>query len=194
MIEAGQAGELKLDQVRAYFEKFDARARTSLWWNGAELDRLLDSRHAAVVEAGVVEVRRYVWRTATEISFSEYGERGSIDLLAAKESSAAVFVGEAKSEWGSVEETLRRMDVKARLAPKIAFETFGFRPRAVASVLILPEERTARRIAERFEATLGSALPARGWEIRRWLKAPQGSLRGIWFLSNAAEDRRPRKR
>jgi hypothetical protein len=191
-IEAGRAGRLTLDVIQRYFEEFDARARLTLWWNGADLDRLLDSRHAGIVEAGLGEVRTYGWKTASEVTFSEFGERGSIDLMAAKEAASAVLIGEAKSEWGSIEETLRRLDVKARLAPKIAFQTFGFRPRAVAAVLLFAEDRTARRVAARFSTTLDSALPARGRDIRRWLREPAGNLRGLWFLTDAADDRHAR--
>jgi hypothetical protein len=191
-IEAGRAGRLTLDQIQRHFEEFDARARLTLWWNGADLDRLFDSRHAGIVEAGLDEIRRYGWKTAGEVTFSEFGERGSIDLMAANDAASAVLVGEAKSEWGSIEETLRRLDIKARLAPKIAFQTFGFRPRAIAAILLFAEDRTARRVAARFSTTLDSALPARGHDIRRWLREPAGNLRGLWFLTNAAGDRHAR--
>ena len=191
-IEGGRAGTLKLNQIRSHFETFNARARVTVWWNGADLDRLLDARHAGVVEAGLSELRKYEWRTAGEVPFNEYGERGSMDILAGKESEAAVLVGEAKTEWGSIEETLRKLDIKARLAPKVAFQTFGFRPRVVAAVLLFPEDRTARRVAERFAVTLDSAFPARAPEIRRWLKQPLGPLRGLWFLTNAPNGGRSR--
>ena len=153
----------------------------------------MDSRHARVVEAGLKELRRYDWVTAGEVTFSEYGERGSIDLFGAKEGAAAAFVGEAKSEWGSIEETLRRLDVKARLAPKICFQKFGFRPRVVGAVLIFGEDRTSRRVADRHAVTLDSALPAGGRAIRQWLKEPKGPLRGLWFLTNAADGVRQRE-
>jgi hypothetical protein len=50
------------------------------------------------------------------------GERGSIDILAAHDACRAVFVGEVKSEWGSMEETNRRLDVKVRLVPDVSVE------------------------------------------------------------------------
>ena len=99
------------------------------------------------------------------------------------------FFGEAKSEWGSLEETLRRLHMKTRLAPRIAHSAFGWRPESVAGVLIFPEDRTARRIAGRFSATLDAALPADSRAIRRWLKDPAGDLRGIWFLTSAGHGR-----
>jgi len=112
------------------------------------------------------------------------GERGSIDVFGAQESTRSVVVGEAKSEWGSLEETIRVLDVKQRLAPKITEDRFGFVPLRIAALLVFPEDRTARRIAQRYEATLSSAFPARNVAIRRWLRRPDGPLRGLWFLPN----------
>src|SRR5437773_934892 len=50
LIEAGQAGTVPLDRLRRVFAAVDARARFTAWWNGAAADRLLDERHAALVE------------------------------------------------------------------------------------------------------------------------------------------------
>jgi hypothetical protein len=184
-LENGEGGRLRVDQVRDHFRDLGGRLRMNVSWNGAEIDRLLDERHASVVEQGAAVVRSYGWPTLLlEMTFSEFGERGSIDPFAADESRSAVFVGEAKSAWGSIEETNRRLDMKARLAPKLTFDRFGWRPLALAKVLIFPDDRTARRTAARFEATLGAAYPARAREIRAWLRKPSGTLAGIWFLSN----------
>jgi hypothetical protein len=182
-LEAGDAGQLRLDDIRDHFARFDARVRVSVWWNGAAIDRLLDQRHAGLVDLSIVVLRRFDWDTQTEITFSDYGERGSLDLFAAKPAVAAVLVGEVKSDWGSMEETLRRLDVKARLAPKLAVATFGFKPAVVGRVLILPEESTARRVAAKYAATLDAALPDRNRRIGAWLRSPAGPLRGLWFLS-----------
>jgi hypothetical protein len=184
-VEAGRIGQLRVDQLRKHFSGLGATVRLTAWWEGAALDRLLDAEHAGVVEIVARELDRYLFRTLTEVSFSEYGERGSIDVLGAKEIARVVFVGEAKSEWGSIEETLRRLDVKIRLAPVVAQRIFGWRPDAVAGVLVFPDTRTARRVADRYAATLAASLPARGREVRSWLRQPSGPLRGIWFLSNA---------
>ena len=182
-LEAGEIGRLRLDDLRGHFATLDARARLTVWANGADLDRLLDERHALVVEAGASAVRSYGWPLFNEITFSEYGERGSIDLFAADQARSAVFVGEAKSAWGSIEETNRTLDVKARLAPKVTQDRFGWRPRYVAKVLMFPDDSTARRVASRFDVTLSGTYPARAREIRSWLRKPTGPLAGLWFLS-----------
>ena len=81
-IEHMQAETLPLGLVRRAFEPYDARVRVAVWWKGAELDRILDSAHAALVERMVGELQAAGWKTAVEVSFSEYGERGSMDILA----------------------------------------------------------------------------------------------------------------
>jgi len=183
-LESGALSDLRVGDVRNHFAALGASVRLNVWWNGAALDRLLDERHAAVVDVLIGQLARYGWRSEAELSFSEFGERGSIDVFAAHAASRMACVCEAKSEWGSIEETLRRLSVKIRLAPKLCRDTFGFSPRSVGAVLAFPEDRTARRIAARHSATIGQAFPARGHEIREWLRRPAGPLRGLWFLSN----------
>ena len=158
--------------------------RISTWLNGAVADRLLDEIHAAIVEgAAVVLIRRH-WATSPEVTFSDYGERGSIDLLAAHEAARAVAVCEIKSAFGSLEETNRALDVKVRLAPKIAERLFGWRPRHIGRLLIVPDQSSMRRIIRQHEATMNAIYPARSREVREWLRAPDRSIAGIWFLSN----------
>lgn len=191
-IEAGRAGKLRLDLVRAHFAGLDATVRVTAWWNGAALDRLIDERHAAVVERTARTLARYDFRVATEVSFNDYGDRGSIDVFGGHDRTRAAFVGEAKSEWGSLEETIRRLDIKIRVAPKLAMTTFGWRASIVAGVLIFPEDRTARRIAVAYAATLGASVPSRSRDVRKWLRQPSGNVRGIWFLTDAGLDRHVR--
>ncbi len=187
LLETGRAGRLQLDDIRRHFSKLGANVRITAWWNGASLDRLIDSEHAAVVEASVRELTRYGWSAEAEVTFNEWGERGSIDVFGGRRADLAVVVGEAKSAWGSMEETLRVLDTKIRLAPAIATKRFGWTPRSVGALLVFPEDATARRVAQRHSATLGTAFPARNREVRRWLAKPVGPLRGLWFLSSVRE-------
>jgi hypothetical protein len=184
-IEAGRAGALRLNDVLTHFAALGATAQLTVWWNGAALDRLVDHAHAQIVESAAAVLSRNGFRVRPEHTFNEYGDRGSIDLFAGHDQTRAVFVGEAKSEWGSLEETLRRQDLKVRLAPKLARDAFGWRPRYVANILVLPDDSSTRRVVERHAATL-SEYVHRSREIRLWLHRPDRSLAGIWFLSNAA--------
>ncbi len=105
--------------------------------------------------------------TYPEVSFNRYGERGSIDILAWHPATRIALVIEVKSEITAVEETLRRHDVKARLAPAIVYERLGERPVAVGSLLVAPDTSTTRRrIAEHGE-TFARAYPLRGRAVGR---------------------------
>ena len=188
-LETGRAGRLRLDDIRDHFSRFGATVRVTPWWNGADLDRLLDSEHARIVGAGIQWLQRLGWeRIDAEVTFNDFGDRGSFDLFAPQPETRSVVVGEVKSAWGSLEETLRSLDVKARLAPKLAEERFGFRPVNLAVLLIFPAERNARRIAERHAAILDAAFPARTVEVRKWLRAPAGKVRGLWFVTDVRPD------
>ena len=184
LVENGRAGELPLDEIRSHFTKLGGRVHISAWFEGAVIDRLIDAEHAPVVNTSIEVVRAFGWdRVDPEVTFNEWGDRGSIDFFGAHERARAVLVGEAKSAWGSLEETLRSLDVKVRLAPTIAEKRFGWRPKIVGALIAFPESGSARRIAAQNSATLLAAFPARNREIRRWLRNPVGPLRGLWFLS-----------
>jgi transcriptional regulator with XRE-family HTH domain len=189
-IEAGLAGDVQLGRIRSVFGAVDGAARLSTWWHGAAADRLLDERHAGLVESALRVLRDRGWETAAEVSFSEFGERGSIDILAGYRPMLALAVGEVKGSIGSMEEMHRMLDVKERLAPGLWREQFGWQPRIVGRVLILPEDRSIRRIVERHAATMATVYPARSREVRGWLRQPDRPLRGIWFLSDLRNTQR----
>jgi transcriptional regulator with XRE-family HTH domain len=189
-LEHGDAASARVDEVRRALAPFEARARMSVWWQGAELDRILDEAHAAVVERVVGVLTEWTWLTAPEVTFSEYGERGSVDLLALHEASGCGLVTEVKASWGSIEETNRALDVKARLGSKLIEQRFGVRPANVSRLLVFPEGMTHRRVAERHASTLEAVYPLRGREVRAWVHRPSGRISGLWFLSNRADSAR----
>jgi hypothetical protein len=129
-------------------------------YRGAEADRLLDQRHADLVEAITRLLRAYGWEVRVEVSFAFYGERGSIDVVAWHAPSRMLLVIEVKSELGSLEGTLRPLDVKCRLAPKVVSDRFGWEPVNVARMVVFPEDRTVRRQVAQHLQTLRAALPA----------------------------------
>ncbi|HLX35233.1 MAG TPA: hypothetical protein VKR30_08325 [Candidatus Limnocylindrales bacterium] len=191
-VEAGRAGAIRLDRLRRIFDAGGARGRWHVVWNGAAADRLLDERHAALVERAVTVLQRRGWTTAPEVSFAEFGERGSIDILAARPARRAIAVVEVKSDLGSIEETNRVLDAKERLSPRLALARFGWQPAVVGRLLVLPDEDRLRRLVARHERTMSAVYPARGPAVRAWLRTPGHPLRGIWFLSEVRyPDARP---
>jgi len=186
-IEGGDVSGITVGTLTAVFEAVGARVEIRPLWRGAAMDRLLDEGHARLSGQTLKLLRGWGWDTQVEVSFAHYGERGSIDILAWHAPSRTLLVVEIKSELGSVEGLLRPLDAKVRLVAGIAAERFGWRAVQVCSVVVLPEDASGRRQVARHAAVLDIALPHRSREVRRWLRAPVGALRGLWFLSSSRE-------
>jgi transcriptional regulator with XRE-family HTH domain len=182
LVERGHWSTLSIRTIRGVFAVVDARVEGQLTWRGGALDRLLDERHAELVGAFADRLRRAGRAVVIEATFSEYGERGAIDILAGRLDHRAALVVEAKTEVISVEETLRRLDVKTRLAPRVAAERLGWRPTVVGRCLVIADGSTARRRVARHARVLDQAFPVRGHAVGAWLGRPTGSMSGLLFL------------
>jgi transcriptional regulator with XRE-family HTH domain len=185
LIERGHSSYLAGRTLRGVFGALDARWEPLVTWRGGELDRLFDEEHSRLVAAVANRLRHIGWTIEIEVTYSSFGERGSIDVLAARPSLAAVLSIEVKSELTSVEATLRKVDEKDRLVRHLVCrERFRFEPTSVARLLVLPETATSRRRVRASAIVLDAALPARGAAVRRWLAEPKGDLAGLWILAN----------
>jgi transcriptional regulator with XRE-family HTH domain len=163
-------------------------------WQGGDLDRLMDRAHADLVERIARRLVELGWDVHVEVSFNRYGERGSIDVLGWHLETRTALVIEVKSEITGVEETLRRHDLKTRLAPEIVWERLGERPAHVGRLLVLPDASTARRRIEEHRATFARSYPRRGHEVTRWLARPDGPMAGVMFIAAPSAGVGPRKR
>jgi transcriptional regulator with XRE-family HTH domain len=183
-IERGHLDQVSLRTLRAVFAALEIRLELVATWRGAELERLLDEDHAVLVGSVALILERRRWDVAVEVTYSRFGERGSIDILAIHRATSAVLVVEVKTRLGSVEATLRRLDEKARLGALIAAERFGRRPGHVSRLIVLPDRSTERRTAARHSGVFSRSVPVQdGRLIRAWLRAPAAPLAGLWFLS-----------
>lgn len=185
-LERGEVGDVKVGTLRAVTAAVDATLSIDLRWRGAEVDRLLDEKHARVLGATIEYLTPHGWTVEVEVSYSVYGERGSIDILAWHDRSRALLVIEVKSELVSLEAMLRKLDEKARLAGTIGRERFGWRPDSVARMLVLPSNSTERRRVARHGASLDAALALRYDELRAWLRRPVGSVSGLLFVADGS--------
>lgn len=183
-IEAGRLAGLTLGTLKRVFAAVDAGFEGDVLWRGPALDRLIDADHARLVGVACEGLRRSGWDPIRiEASYSEFGERGSIDVLGGRPVDRAVVIEEVKTSLVSIESTLRKLDEKTRLvAERLCGTILGFEARYVGRILILPDDTTARRAVLRHAQALDVALPDRGLVVRRWLRSPSGSLRGILFL------------
>lgn len=182
-IERGLARQVTVERFERILGALGARLLIRVLWQGEGMDRLLDRDHAGIVEAVLGLLRLSGWITVPEATFQVGGERGSIDILAWHPDARVLLVIEVKSVVPDVQATLSGIDRKARIAPTLARDR-GWAVSGVARLLVLPEDRTARRRVERFGVTFGQALPARSREIRRWLREPSGAIAGVLFLSD----------
>jgi transcriptional regulator with XRE-family HTH domain len=181
--ERGELAAIPIRTLRSVASALGADLTITLRWRGAELDRLLDEGHAALAGAVVQTLERLGWEVHPEVSYSVYGERGSIDLLAWHAPTRTLLVVEIKTELASLEATIRKVDEKVRLAPKVALDRFDWRPRAVSHLIVLPAASTPRRQVRRHASVLDRAFPARGAVVREWLATPTGAIGGLMFVS-----------
>lgn len=145
-LEAGEIDDLTFGEVDRCFAALGARLKAYAEWRGAALDRLLDETHARLVAAVLAILHDLDWQTRVEVTFSEYGERGSIDILAWHAAARVLLVVEVKSEIAGVYTLLRPLGRKVRLAAKIAARDLDWRTsQPVGRVVVLPEDSTARR-------------------------------------------------
>ena len=195
MIERGHSAGCPVATLRRVFAALDAGVEIQVSWRGGELDRVLDRRHADLVGLTVVLLRRYGWLTELEVTYSQFGERGSIDVLGWRPTARSLLVVETKSEIVSVESTLRKLDEKVRLAGSIGSERMawpqGSGPLAISRLIILPATRTEYRRVDRHSALFDQACPMRGAAVRRWLRKPIGTMAGLLFVTDTNEARTP---
>lgn len=187
-VEQGRGDRVPYVTLARIAAALGARVAVRLDWRGEQLDRLIDSRHAALTELVVRELTSHGWECATEVTFSVYGERGSIDVLAYHPAASVVLVVEVKSSIPEIGNLLIPIDRKVRLAPRIAAER-GWPPGVVARLLVVEEGRTVRRRIQDHEAIFSTAFPVRGWAVRRWMRRPEATpaWSGLWIPSDGHE-------
>jgi transcriptional regulator with XRE-family HTH domain len=192
-IERGSLAAIPLGKVRRVAETLGARFDTIVRWQGADVGRLLDARHAAMHET----MARFLggldgWQFEPEVSFSIYGERGIIDILAWHPGRRMLLVIELKTEVVDVSNLLGTMDQRRRLAPEISAR-FGWKPAAVSTWVVVADSRTNRRAVSAHANVLRAKMPVDGRRIGHWLRGPSSRIHALSFLPHrhAATVRRP---
>ena len=172
---------LTLVTLRGIGEALGARFSLRLYWQGEDLDRLLDAAHAGLVDEVVRLLTAAGWEVIPEATFNHYGERGSIDVLAFHPKFGALLIVEVKSVVPDMQAMLAGIDRKARVASEVARD-HAWTVRTISRLLVLPDDRTARRRLAEHSATIDQVLPARTRAMRRWIRRPASSLGGVLFL------------
>lgn len=181
-IERGRVAAVPVAKVRRVAAALDARVDMVVRWQGGDLGRLVSARHAAMHEVMArFFASRPSWDIEPEVSFSIWGERGTIDILAWHAVAGAVLVVELKTELVDLNELLGTLDRKRRLAAQVASER-GWDAASVSVWVVIADGRTNRRAVARHRAVIRNKLPTDGRGAARWLDRPVGSCAALSFL------------
>jgi transcriptional regulator with XRE-family HTH domain len=183
-VERGQLATLSLREVRTIAIRLEIQLDLTARWRGGEGARLLSARHGAMAEEVARRWPALGWVLRPEVSFSIWGERGVIDVLAWQPQHRAILVVELKTQLLDVGELLATLDRKRRLAPRVATE-LGWRDGSVSSCVLFLESRTNRRRLAQHAAVLRAALPADGRALRPWLVRPSEPIHALAFLPDS---------
>jgi transcriptional regulator with XRE-family HTH domain len=81
LFETGRLDPMPIRTVRRILGGLYAELVLAVRWRGGDLDRLLDAAHARLAEKFARLLADDGWQVMPEVSYSVFGERGSIDLL-----------------------------------------------------------------------------------------------------------------
>lgn len=181
-IERGQIAPISLGRTRRVAEALEIRLDLVVAWRGGELERLLSVRHAAMHDAALRLFELATgWEPASEVSFSIYGERGVIDLIAWHAPTRTLLIVELKTELVDPQGLIGTMDRRRRLAARIVVDR-GWEPEHVGMWVIVADTRTNRRHVARNWRLLRGTFPTDGHGMRRWLRNPSGPVSALSFM------------
>lgn len=130
--EQGRIGSLPGFEKHAAV--FGLRVDVRVVGRAGNLIRLNDEEHARIVELVAGWLRDAGFLTETEASFNEWGERGRIDLLAFDPATGTLVIVEVKTQLLDLQDLFGGLNVKGRLAARIA-ERRGWTVRRHVTVL-----------------------------------------------------------
>ena len=185
-LERGELGRHRLEIVQRHAAALELRAEINLIGRGGEVDRILDREHAAIAEWTAAILADSGWTVVAEASFSIYGERGRIDLLAHHSASRTLLIVEVKTAITDLQQLHGSIDVRERLAPALARDR-GWDVGTAATLVALADTHGNRSIVRR-HAALFASFERHGARIRQWLQHPRSGV-GVRFLLYVAPAR-----
>ena len=160
VVRAGRIAGMPIRTIRRILAGVDAELVLTVRWRGGDLDRILDAAHARLGERVVGMLQGDGWVAIPEVSFSVFGDRGSIDILGWHPATRSLARHRAQDRRSrSIEETLRRHDVKLRLARQDRARTIRMGSRSSVVETAGPARargRSARQVEDK-----ATALPER---------------------------------
>jgi transcriptional regulator with XRE-family HTH domain len=174
-IERGHLRDVSTGRLRAIAGVLEVGLEIVPSWRGGEVARVVNERHSRLHELFAAHLARTAgWEFATEVSFSSWGERGVVDILAWHEAQRVLLVVELKTEIPDPAGVIAQVDRYRRLAPEIGRQR-GWDATSVATWVLLAESDMNRRQLARHRVMLRNAFPLDGRTLRRWLRDPGGA-------------------
>lgn len=202
-IELGRLEHVRLETLRLVAEALDVRVSVDAWWRSGRIDHLLDRGHAALVEHVARTLRDVGWIVRVEVTFNEYGERGSADVVAWHPVERALLIVEVKTRIDDTQEATSTFSRKVRILPQVLARDEGWDALTVGRVLVIADTRLNRSLVRDHAATFDATWPARTAAVRRWLRRPRqprqprprpddpgasptrATFGGIWFVPSS---------
>jgi transcriptional regulator with XRE-family HTH domain len=191
---------LSLRALERHAAVFGLRLEIRLLGRAGEIGRLADEDHAALVEWIAAWLRAQGLLVELEASFSEWGERGRVDLLAFHPQTSTLLLVEAKTLIVDLQELMGGIGVKQRLAATLA-ERRGWAVNQVAVLLAIADGAANRAVVRTHPETFADWQP-RPLSLRS-LTRPGRSLcwipsqrtgRDAWLATSQRVRRPPRGR
>ncbi len=191
--ERGRLDELRLAALRSIAEALEVRLVIAPSWRGGEADRVVNERHNVLHERlAAMLAAAPAWMCDAEVTFSVYGERGSIDLLAWHPARRALLVVELKTEITDPAALVAQVDRYRRLAAGIVRER-GWDPVSVSVWVVVADSTMNRRRLARHRTMLRNRFPLEGRTMRSWLRRPVGPVAALSFMADDRAGSTPRK-
>lgn len=149
-----------LDALERHAAALDLRLEVRLNGRSGELVRLADDEHAAIVETLAQWFRDAGFVTELEASFSEWGERGRIDLLAHDPASRLLVIIEVKTLLLDLQELLGGVNIRERLGTTLGGRR-GWSVDRCVTVLAVADAIANRSIVRQHPALFASFVARR---------------------------------
>jgi transcriptional regulator with XRE-family HTH domain len=179
-IERGRLQSVSIGTILAVARALEIQVGLTARWHAGDLDRLVNGRHARLHES----VARWFaqelpdWVLEPEVSFSIYGERGVIDILAWHRGLRALIVIELKTDIVDVNQLIGQMNQRRRLAREIAHDR-GWDPLTISMWVIVANGRTNRARLAAHRTVLRNAFPLDSRSMQAWLRRPERAIAAL---------------
>lgn len=144
-----------IDSLEQHAAALELRLEVRLVGRSGELVRLVDDEHAAIVEVLASWLRDIGFIVEPEASFSEWGERGRVDLLAYDPASRLLVIVEVKTLLLDLQELLGAVNVRERLGSTIGARR-GWDVDRCVSVLAVADAVSNRSVVRDHPSLFGS--------------------------------------